>query len=296
MDSTSVVLESQPDWITVGGSSPTAFNALLAWSVRHLELERELGNKGKPFHLLGFAGERCGRLAYGVCGRGVVVQLSGDLAHLHLDDLLRRAERLSRIDLAVTVRLDDPDGRTPMEHCLEYQAWTPRGRPKARAKLIWSSDGGTTFYIGNRSGDYQLRVYDKWRESREPRYERAIRYELECKGAAAVAVARSCAGAADRAAHCQTYVHNYCSEHGLAPRFACDGGRVLIPGFHRRTDADTRLAWIARQVAPAAAWLREHGREADLERALTGDVADENRAIPYAFPPPLLPGSNQTHT
>ncbi len=129
VDSTSVVIESQPDWISVGASSPTAFNALLAWSVRHLELERELGNKGKPFHLLGFAGERCGRLAYGVCGRGVVVQLSGDLAHLHLDDLLRRAERLSRIDLAVTVRLDDPDGRTPMEHCLEYQAWTPRGRP-----------------------------------------------------------------------------------------------------------------------------------------------------------------------
>lgn len=45
----------------------------------------------------------------------------------------------------------------------------------------------------------------------------------------------------------------------------------LIPGFRRRSDADSKLAHLHKNVRPTADWLREAGHEDELREVLGFD-------------------------
>jgi len=266
-DST-VVIESQTDWLTATCKGPEHWYDWITVGERLLWEEQARGNKRQAWGLRGYRGSRCGRAATGSQEGSNIIALSGDLAAIELSNVVPLASHVSRLDVAVTLRLTDGDGELEARLYGEYIGGRQaRGRP-VKASLVQASDGGATFYLGSRSSERFCRVYNKAVESGEARYERCHRAELELKGDVGDRVAHLLLDVADRPAWCQAYTHRYLTEHGLTPPFPTSGSQTLVPGFSRRSDADTRLAWVAQQVAPTVDWLLRTGHADALERAL----------------------------
>jgi hypothetical protein len=132
--------------------------------------------------------------------------------------------------------------------------------------------GGYTLNIGSRESANYLRLYNKEAECianddapGAARYRGCWRYELEVKGGLAKTLAELVDNQPDRPGYVQRYVYQWCQAHGIEPAFGQDGGRVLLPGFRRRSDADTKLRHLAKNVRPTVVWLRDQGM---LEKAL----------------------------
>jgi hypothetical protein len=141
--------------------------------------------------------------------------------------------------------------------------------------------GGYTCYIGDRRSPYYARVYNKEaeRESRHDpdlaaHYQGCWRWEVEAHDARAMALAHAVEGFNDRAAFVQQWLYEWFTQRGIPPAFPPSGAVALVPGFHRRTDDDTRLRHLARNVRPTVAKLRARGKAAQVREALGLDPGE----------------------
>lgn len=272
---TGTVIESQLDWLTFAVHTRDGVDWLKHSANRWATVERDAGNKVDPFRLMGYEGFRVGRVRYGERENAALVQLSGDLAEKLFDEVHGSQDSLTRIDLAVTVRLPEYQPDVAAEHFAEAMDHRAEKPHAARPQLVQDGDGGSTCYVGDRSSDWFLRVYNKQRECEHQRdedgaerYQRCWRYELEVKGGAAAPVALLASRAASRSAWVQGRVYDYASAHGIDPRFPSTGDRVPLSGFRRRSDADTRLRWLRASVRPALEWLEGLGYSTEARKAL----------------------------
>lgn len=272
MYTTSTILESQPDWLTVTCTDLQRIPSFRAWAHRVLDWERVAGNQPRDVGILGYVGRSCGRARWGSREDGDLLMMSGDLANMELHRALERGTNISRIDLAVTVRLDPEDATVEERHYADYTTSPGRQGRRAKASLVQSDDGGATFYLGKRTSEVMLRVYNKAVESRAERYINCHRYELEVKGDRAAITATSAAGSPDVAVFTQEAVYDWCITRGVVPTFPAVAGRGLVPGFRRRSDVDTKLAWLSEQVAPTLKWLSTINRQQSALDALAYDA------------------------
>lgn len=275
MYSNAVVLESQPDWLTAATHREKNTRELrrlaLAWQAD----EVKAGNRLRPWRLMGYQGYMAGRVRVGERQNACLVQLSGDLAATHLSAVRELEDSLTRIDIATTVQLPayDPDaGTRGYAAALAFRAGSPR---LALPKLVQDGNGGSTLYIGDRTSDYLLRVYNKQAEreaDHDPegavRYARCWRYELECKGEPAPQLAKLVDESTDRAGYVQAFIHQHAVNHGLTPLFPPNGQQAIRPGFTRRADREKTLAWFRKSVGPAVARLLAQGDESAVYTAL----------------------------
>jgi len=281
MHTNNTIIESQVDWLTATRSSELR-DPFWEWlQVRLLREEAEKGNEQEKWAGNGYIGTRCGRFRAGSSTQGELVILSGDLASKHLATLLPLCTNISRIDLAVTVRL--PVGYADLERALydvAKQNLDLHSVPYRRANLITSSDGGATLYVGGRSSECFLRVYNKGVESlNDPRYKNCHRAELELKGATAFSTARMLVGAPDQHMMVRDMVSTRLNGWKL-PAFWDHGQQLkLESGFSRRTDASSRLRWLREQVRPAVTWLREAGFENEVDAALAADAEEQSLGL-----------------
>jgi len=264
MQSSTTVLESQLDWLTASFHTRESADHAKADCDRWARSEVADGAQVKPFRLSGYEGWTAGRVRFGQRLGGALVQLSGDLAERHVAQLAARATNVSRVDLAVTVRLDPPRpdlARVHFDDALQYRKVHPAS---ARPLLTQDGDGGATLYLGGRASNWYLRVYNKGAECLEnhdlpgaEHYADCWRYELEVKGPDALRQADLYPAIVDRPGYVQAYVHQWAENHGLVPAFPYTGDQKLEPGFRRRSDRESRLRWLAESVRPAVEWLRE---------------------------------------
>jgi DNA relaxase NicK len=269
------VIEAQCDWVTAGWEEGPAADRAEAWIFGMQAREAREGARATPFRLMGFEGSAVGRVRSGRRADTLLLQLSGDLAERHLGTVAERADRISRIDLAVTVRLDPCDPFLGETTYAQATNWREEHPAAAMPWIVQDGDGGCTAYVGHRASDRFLRVYNKEAECKAAgdaaqagHYRACWRYELESKGSAAISLARAAAAASDRARYVRQYLHKYTTQHGIEPRFDIDGSSVLVPGFRRRSDAESRLAWIRRSVNPAIVSLLEVKDRGDILEAL----------------------------
>lgn len=96
---------------------------------------------------------------------------------------------VSRVDLAIDVKGTPIDIQNYLKCNL---AQSKGGKPKQR-QIVQDSVRGVTVYIGSRSSDKFMRIYDKSAEQGLPETEHWTRFELEIKGKPAKAVAKKLA-------------------------------------------------------------------------------------------------------
>jgi hypothetical protein len=269
------VIESQADWLTVTVHDATKQLELRSLAT-NLSKEEELARrKGRHFGLNGYRGWAIGRVRYGELNNWGLAQLSGQFAEDHLEEFLELADNVTRLDLAVTVQSTIPDTHLG-DNAYATACWHRERHPhSARVKQTRNDDGGCTVEIGSRRSDYHARIYDKQHEREAERdvfgashYARCWRYELELHDHLAQGLALSHAGASNRPAHAQGVVHDYFRRHGVEPVFTYDGGRVLVPGFSRRSDFDTTLGWFRDQVSGRLEWALTFGDRAEVLASL----------------------------
>jgi len=275
MQNSTLVLESQVDWLTVAyhGRAKTDYLGGVASSL--VLAETDEGNDVRPFDLNGYVGWRVGRVRYGERESAGLLQLSGQLASDHFDELVPEASTISRLDLAVTVLPTpiDPGYGADLYEC--FCAYHSEHQTSALPWRVQDAHGGQTVYLGARTGDQFFRCYDKEQESRAsgdtkafPRYIGTWRHELELHDDAARVVARSLHAERDRAAGVNGMVYSYVRAHGGQPDWNAAERPLLEAGFRRRSDRDSRLRWFRKQVAPALARELQRGNPHEVWRSL----------------------------
>jgi len=115
---------------------------------------------------------------------GVNIVLTGQTLRLldwraQLKRALEREGKVTRLDLTVDVR--NPDFDLPK---LYAQVERKEVETRARSYRFVTSNGGGTLYVGGRSSEKFLRIYDKGGEQGE-QLNQYFRIELECKAEAA---------------------------------------------------------------------------------------------------------------
>lgn len=275
MQSSTVVLESQVDWLTAGTHHERNTDLLAAHAVAWIAAEQFGGNTVHPWHLMGFVGSRCGRVRWGTRGRGGLLQLSGDLAKLRWYDADRLADTMSRVDLAVTIRSEPPRTSLGLEAYGTAREAYQMKNMYSTPRLVTDAAGGTTVYVGDRSSDIFLRLYNKEQESlarkdflEAEHYHGCWRYEVEYKGERANAARATLQKAQLQPDAVADLVYHEFQAHHIWPEFGAITPRSLIGGFRRRSDNDRRLAWFKTAVAPAVKALLDSGRRLELEDAL----------------------------
>lgn len=262
MQSSTVVLESQPDWLTATVTGARVKQSVAAKVETLMRSERVGGNRQLPFRVGEYLGTRCGRVRAGETADRLLVQLSGDLASLHLDWFLKHAHAVTRLDLAVTVQTLAYEPDLAHDAYLAAYTWRTDHPRSAVPSLVLNGAGGSTCYLGKRTGDRYFRAYDKQKECEASddadaaaRYARAWRFELELHDDAATAVAFALPTGAARHGWISAYLWGYLTDHGIAPIWSPDTQPVHVGGFRRRTDRESRLDWLSRSVAPTVRWL-----------------------------------------
>jgi len=289
--------ESQVDWLTLTFREGGKWQAARAAAEHALEREKADGCDEQPLRFQGYDGRQAGRIGFGVRDDGALVRLSGALADEGLADLLPLASNVSRIDLAVTMKL--PKGYpNPMKEGFRLGPTIKpaRGAPPDY-QLIEHSRQGTTLYVGSRTSPRFGRVYDKWKESQLDWYAGCTRYELEAKSRLAVRLAAAVAGAADRRSTIRVLVRDYFQPRGVnVPDDETDDD-VSISAYRPRTSDFSRLHWLGTQVKQVVDELRARGRGADVAAALGVNVEEYREQGPpdwyrQMYPAPAEPRVN----
>lgn len=272
-DHTGTLIESQVDWLTVSAHGQDAARNMLDLALGLAEGEKAGGNRERRWRLMGYEGTHVGRVEYGQRdANSTILRLIGDAASQHLDVALSLADQVTRVDLAATWRAEPSDdylGRNAYAFADMFHSQHPRS---ARPWFTGDADGGYTCYLGARESDRFLRIYNKEAECKatdDPagaeRYRGCWRYELETKATMAAQVAQVVAEREDRAEYVRDYLVSFVEAHGIPAPFMAGQPVALLPGFRRRSDAESRIRHLARNVKPTVDWLREAGQ---LERAL----------------------------
>lgn len=224
---TGTVIESQVDWLTCSAHGRERAHGLAWLSSEWAKGEAARGNRLQKWRLMGYEGSHVGRVRWGQRDEdSCLVQLSGELAERYIAEAASLADRVTRVDLAVTVRPDPPNPHLGANVYDEAAAFA-QGKPRAALPwTIYDARGGRTTYLGARTSDHFLRVYNKEAESRAKddaegvaRYLGCWRTELELKGMMAEPVARVACDQEDRPAWAQEYLYDYLTDHGITSPF-----------------------------------------------------------------------------
>lgn len=273
---TGIVIESQVDYLRASAHGERAASHLLLLAQGLQEEEKARGNRLRSWRLMGYEGTRAGRVAYGQRDQAsTTIDLSGDSANEYLSAVLPLADTVTRVDLAVTWRADPPVVSFGLDAYQSALAWYKQAKGRALPTKIENGSGGTTTYLGKRTSENYLRIYNKEAECRATgdwpnvaRYENCWRIELEVKGGLAWTLAHTVADQEARYFYVATYLHAYLDSHGIPPPFHHWTADGLLPGFHRRSDDEVTLKHLQRNVAPSVKRLQANGRGDDTLQAL----------------------------
>lgn len=226
----------------------------------------------RPWTAYGYRGASYGLVQMGEGPQGLILQASqwaaNDIRALGLP-----YDNVSRADIAITVWYDGDPGA--MVKGFAQKSEGARGFAGATGWRITHIEGygnGDTTYLGARTSDIYVRIYDKGRESAErSEYTNALRYEVEYKGRAATAVWEGAHRAAPGRHWLACQVLQVLRRRGV---YVALPDEAPVPAIDLRTapasDTDKRLAWLRNQVAPSIDKLVAAGVSLDEVRQALG--------------------------
>lgn len=207
----------------------------------------------EPWVWNGYGGYRSRYGAFGARLDGSIIQASSWAAQA-LWAVRPDFDGVPRCDLAVTVWLerDCPDTAERVADAASASQ-AGKGATARSVRLVKGYGNGDTAYIGARTSDSFIRVYDKWRESgKDEVYRYAWRIELQLAGAVAKAVWTASYGASSARSYLYSVVCRFAEQSGT-PMPALQAADVL-GDFREKREGDwieRRRAWLRNQVRPA---------------------------------------------
>ena len=246
------VVESRIDWLTMSVSSPGACQSLLEWRDRRFAVLDQEGHREKLHAAYGYHFRTRAQASIGVGRRGCVATFSGGEAESGFRDCIDWASNVSRVDLAVTGRLNDPTSRLA-EAQYRASGGAKRGRGRRSAlTLILSEDRGDTLYVGSRKSDQLGRLYNKEKESGDAVYQGCWRWEVQFRRAAALSTARALRASMAPTQQIQATVASWFTRRGVGTAFDRLGDPLPNQVGAREPDDVRWLAWARKSVAPRA--------------------------------------------
>jgi Replication initiation factor len=249
------VLQTGVDWITATTPADGREWPLLLAADAILAQEERDGHELERARWQGYDLKCCGGAWAGAREDSALVRLSGETAGEHWYQLVRHAKRITRLDLAVTVRPEPPNPKLAAQHLRQVLRWRKGRQQSYRVNYHGTPEGIQTVYLGSRTSATYGRIYDKWAESEDDRWRDSWRYEVECKDVVATGLARALMGEPDRERPVRVYVHDWFDKHGVHCAFPRPGGDVHAPSTRAPGDDDRTLRWWDDQVAAVYARL-----------------------------------------
>lgn len=250
------VRSSSCDWCSTTGSTPEAQEAL--WDLGRGVLDRSEaeGEQATRWHAHGYSGWSSSGVAFGRRPDGVHLRLSSLKASQNWERAVAAAENCTRFDTALDLQFKTPvSGLARDSYIKSARHRGSNGRPASR-RLIVSGDGGSTFYTGSRASERMGRLYDKGVESRTLPPGRWWRWEVEFKGAAALAAARAATSSADPCALFDRVTATFFRQRGAIAPPAAESSQIHNLWSEPTTD-ERLLNWLAVGVRPTVARLIE---------------------------------------
>ena len=263
------VLAAGVDWLTCTASDPARSELLKAVGWGIVYGEAEAGNDLKPWAWKGYDGISAGAASVGARMDGVIVRLSSECAAGNWLGAVQLANNVSRLDLAVTVRMAEQanPAREAYELARNYLSES-RGRRVQKASHIETWSEGETAYLGSRQSARFGRLYNKGLESKEERYANCWRWEVEYKGDTATHIAGEMAQCGNSSEPTLAYVWDTFDRWGVPPIWGRGADIPLVSLGRNPSDDDRRLHWLASQVAPAIERLIRRGKRQSVLEAL----------------------------
>lgn len=233
------------------------------------------GREKRDRDLLGYSGFQIdGALWWGHnFTNGYIVQAVSKFADDLFSTFYSPISKVTRIDLAVTMELENPDEKMAERH---YNKLVKTGLKSSNNRIMTSNKGGSTLYVGSAKSDRFGRLYDKGLQSGTAEGGKLWRYEVVIRKPKASPLAKAIAetmrdqsftdNTRDMIA---TYVYKWFLDRGVKPfwqpRRAVD---APVHIDYEETSADRKLRWIREQVAPSMAWLWMEGYKEELQEAV----------------------------
>lgn len=258
-DSTTSVLESQPDWYTITAPPDPRADALRILGERLLLAENDRGNMSRDWTWRAYSGIHAGGVTWGVGQQGALLQVSGARAGDSFSEAYEVSPQVTRLDLQVTVRLPQYSATLAATYYGHLQSAMQGRRMPTTFTLLQGSDGGGTIYVGSPRSEQRARIYNKSVQSGSDAYRNCWRFEVQLRGDSARATAHDLPALPARSQYIADVVAGWCSQRGI--RVPWVGSPRNLPIVHRgeQNDIDKKLAWLATQVRPAVEWLSLHG-------------------------------------
>jgi len=229
------------------------------------------GSERSSTNRLGFVGDRVEHFFFGKRDDLLMVIGSGEVAATEGPFFLGLATTVTRLDLAVTL-LDSDIDRDWTKIALDQTSMDGRvDSGLLKTHRIEGTPDGRTLYIGSRSSDRYIRIYDKSAESKGLYPDRTWRWEVEYKRPrAGMVAARLLRQGSGTPAVLDIVTSALADVRVRLP--VQEPGSGWIP--HRPkalTDSETRLRYTSRVVAPFIQRLIDVVGEEEVMKALRVD-------------------------
>jgi len=175
------LLDASIDWFTVTSTDGLRLRFMEAKAERVMKELEATGSPRTYTNRLGFVGDRVEGFFYGKRADTLMVIGSGEVAAKQAAFFLGLATTVTRLDLAVTLQdLDiDRDWTAIALRQASFDGRVDSGLLKTHR--IEGTPDGRTLYVGSRSSDRYIRIYDKSAESKGEWPHRSWRWEIEYK-------------------------------------------------------------------------------------------------------------------
>jgi hypothetical protein len=236
-------------------------------------LERSYTNR------LGFVGDRIDEFFYGLRGDHLMVIGSGATADTQAPFFLGLADKVTRLDLAAT--LLDSDTRRDWS-AIAFNQCQRDGRISSGHMKVHRIEGhpdGRTLYIGSRSSDRFVRIYDKTAESKGAYPPRTWRWEIEYKAPRSGGVAARLRADAWTTASKLDVLRSGLGNLRLNLPCAGVSSGWLPRRPHLDTTDETRLKYASRVIGPFLTNLLRNVGEERVTDALARSLLVRERVV-----------------
>lgn len=262
------ITESGCDWVTQTAVKPEDSFRLISWANQFVSQENCADEEIKPWRGSGYSGYQRGALRAGARKPDeAILVVSGGLADRAVVGLPLASDRVTRLDLQVTVKLKlDNPGVAKHIYAESDGLYSGNGVPPY-TKLICSPSGDTV-YVGKRTSPVCVRVYDASHKYPGSLMGSHWRLEVEYKQGHAREVYRKLRLAGDPQIFA---IGQVCAEvqRKQIPLPRISGSVVSAIGSKiETTTPERKIEWLRKTVAPCVARLCALGYENTVREAL----------------------------